>query len=127
MEGESYPSLQHVARVTTFSNNDFKRGLNQAQSLERLTQAFGDLAPSCATVSNWFAEFKKGRTSSEDEERSGRQSTAVTEDNIDAVEKMVREGACVTYKDIEASLRIRSGSVAKILHIYLRVSKVSSC
>ena len=50
----------------------------------------------------------------------------VTEDNIDAVEKMVREDARVTYKDIEASLRIGSGSVAKILHIYLRVSKVSS-
>ena len=50
----------------------------------------------------------------------------MTEDNIDAVEKIVREDACVTYKDIEASLRIGSGSVAKILHIYLRVSKVSS-
>ena len=49
----------------------------------------------------------------------------MTEDNIDAVE-MVREDAHVTYKDIEASLRIGSGSVAKILHIYLRVSKVTS-
>ena len=59
---------------------DFKRGLNQAQSLERLTQAFGDLAPSHATVLNWFAEFKSGRTSFEDEDRNGRPSTAVTED-----------------------------------------------
>ena len=39
---------------------------------------------------------------------------------------MVREDAHVTYKDIEASLRTGSGCVAKILHIYLRVSKVSS-
>ena len=101
---------------------DFKRGLNQAQSLERLTQAFGDLAPSRATVFNWFSEFKRGKTPFEDEERSGRPSTAVTEDNIDAVEKMVR----MTYKDIEASVRIGLGSVAKILHIYLRVSKMSS-
>ena len=52
--------------------------------------------------------------------------TAETEDNIDAVEKMVQEDARVTYKNIEASLRIGSGSIAKILHIYLRVSKVSS-
>ena len=58
----------------------FKNGLNQAQSPERLTQAFGDLAPSCATVFNWFAEFKRGRTSFEDEERSGRPLRAVTED-----------------------------------------------
>ena len=50
---------------------------------------------------------------------------ALTED-IGAVEKMVREDAHVTYKDIEASLRIGSGSVVKILYTYLRVSKVSS-
>ena len=46
--------------------------------------------------------------------------------NIDAVDKMLWEDARVTYTDIEASLRIGSGSVAKILHIYLRVRKVSS-
>ena len=46
--------------------DDFKSGLNQAQSLERLTQAFGDLAPSHTTDFNWFAEFKRGRTSFED-------------------------------------------------------------
>ena len=40
---------------------------------------------------------------------------------------MVREDAHVTYKDIEASLRIGSGSAAKILHTNLGVSRVSSC
>ena len=66
----------------------FKNGINQAQSLERLTQDFGDLAASRATVFNWFVEFKRGRISFEDEERSGRPLTAVTEENIDAVENM---------------------------------------
>ena len=46
--------------------------------------------------------------------------------NIDAAEKMLREDAQVTYTYTEASLRIGSGSVPKILHIYLRVSKMSS-
>ena len=50
----------------------------------------------------------------------------MTEDNINAVEKMVQEDARVTYKDIQASLRIGSGRVANILHTYLRISKVSS-
>ena len=81
---------------------DFKSNLKEAQSLERLTQAFGDLAPSRATGFNWFVKFRRSRTSFEDEERSGRPVVAVTEDNIDAVEKMVREDARVTYKDIEA-------------------------
>ena len=105
---------------------DFKSGLNQAQSFEILTQAFGNLAPSRATILNWFAAFKRGRTSLEDEGRSGRQSTVVTEENVDAVEKMVREAPGVTYKDIEATLTVGSESVAKILHTDLRVSKVSS-
>ena len=58
----------------------FKIGLNQAQTLERLTQAFGELAPSHATVFNWFAEFKRGETSFEDVEGSGRLLVVVTED-----------------------------------------------
>ena len=59
---------------------DFNSGLNQAQPLERLTQALWDLAPSRATVFNCFAEFKRGRNTFEDEERSGRPLTAVIED-----------------------------------------------
>ena len=57
---------------------DFKCGLNESQTLERLTQAFGDLAPSRATDSRWFAEFKRGRTSLKDEERSRRPTSVVT-------------------------------------------------
>lgn len=38
---------------------DFKSGLNESQSLERLQQAFGDIAPSRATVFRWFQEFIK--------------------------------------------------------------------
>ena len=66
---------------------DFKCGLNESQTLERLTQTFGDLAPSHATVFRWFAEFKRGRTSLKDE-RSGRPTSVVTEENISAVEAL---------------------------------------
>ena len=117
------PQREHFRAMIFY---DFKSGLNQAQTFESFTQAFGDRAPSCATIFNWFAAFKRGRTSLEDEGRNGRPSTAVTEENVDAVEKMVREDLRVTYKDIEATLKVGSGSVAKILHTYLRVSKMSS-
>ena len=36
---------------------------------------------------------------------------------------MLREDARVTYTDTEASLRVESGRVAKILHVYLRVAR----
>jgi hypothetical protein len=49
--------------------------------------------------------FKKGRTSVCDEARSGRLSTLRTENNIEAVERMVREKRRITVDDIaEASI-----------------------
>ena len=105
---------------------DFKCGLNESQALERLTQAFGDLAPSRATVFRWFAEFKRGRTSLKDEKRSGRPTSVVTEGNISAVESLIKEDPRRTYKDTEGSPGISSPSVSTILHQHLRVRKISS-
>jgi hypothetical protein len=36
---------------------DYKSGLRQQESFERLSAAFGDQTPSRASVFNWFAEF----------------------------------------------------------------------
>ena len=105
---------------------DLKCGLNESQTLERLTQAFGDLAPLRATVISWFAESKRGRTSLKDEERSGRPTSVVTEENISAVEALIKEDLRRTYKDIEGALGISSPSVSTILHQHLRVGKFSS-
>ena len=105
---------------------DFKCGLNESQTLERLTQAFGDLAPSHETVFRWSAEFKKGWTSLKDEERSGRPTSVVTEENISAVDALIKENPRRTYKDIEGALEVSSRSVSTILHQHLRVRKISS-
>ena len=101
----------------------FKNGLNQAQLLERCTQTFGDLAPSHATVFNWFAEFKRGITSFEIEKRSGRPLMAVTEDKHWCCREDVARGCPCDLYGHWGTPRIGLGSVAKIL----RVSKVSSC
>ena len=45
----------------------FKRNLSAAELLANLTSAFGEQAPSRATVFNWLAEFRRGRASLEDE------------------------------------------------------------
>ena len=68
---------------------DFKCGLNEPQTLERLTQAFEDLALSRATVFRWFAEFKRGRISLKVEERSMRPTSVISEENISAVEALI--------------------------------------
>ena len=105
---------------------DFKCGLNESQTLERLAQAFGDLAPSRETVFRWFAEFKRGLTSLKGEKRSGRSTAVVTEENISAVEALIKEDPRRTYKDTEGALGTSSPSVSTILLQQLRVRKISS-
>ena len=102
---------------------DFKSGLNQKQSLERLQAAFGNEAPSRTTVYNWFAEFRRGRNSLEDDPRSGRPTT---ETIVAAVRRMIEEDSRVTVLQIAESVGISSGSVSNILHDVLGLSKVSA-
>jgi len=55
----------------------------------RMTVVYGECAPSYATVKRWAAEFRQGRSSLEDEPRSGHLSEAVCEENCRAVENTV--------------------------------------
>ena len=85
---------------------DFKVGLNENQCVERLHSAFGGEAPSRATVFRWFSEYRKGRETFCDEDRAGRPCSAVTPENIVAVQKMIESDGKCTYHMIEISLRI---------------------
>lgn len=105
---------------------DFKLGLNKIQSCSRLRAAFGDNSPSAATVYRWFKEFQNGRESLVDEDRAGRPVTAVTKENVLAVEQILREDNRATYAQIQATLRIGSAAVRTILHDRLRTRKLCS-
>ena len=102
---------------------DYKSGLTQQQSVERLCAAFGDDAPSCTTVFEWFAEFRRGRHSLDDEICSGRPVEATTEENVAAVRTIVEEDGRMTVAQLEVAIGISSGSIRNILH-KLRLHKV---
>lgn len=55
-----------------------------------------DNAPSCAMVKMWGADFKRGQTSIEDAVRSGRPSTACTDQNVQKVQYILMADRCVT-------------------------------
>jgi histone-lysine N-methyltransferase SETMAR len=105
---------------------DYKTGLDHNQSHQRLYAAFSDSAPSISTVTLWYREFQRGRTSLADEERSGRPTTACTEDNVERVRDMVITDRRITYDVLAASLGISSGSIRKILHEDLGLRKLTS-
>ncbi|XP_061705471.1 histone-lysine N-methyltransferase SETMAR-like [Cydia pomonella] len=102
---------------------DFKKGLKPQECFELLVSTFGESACSRATVFNWFAEFKRGRETFEDEAKTGRPPTAVTQENVQAVEKNVRANRRITYAELERELGIGSAALQTIIHYHLALHK----
>ncbi|CAH1999182.1 unnamed protein product [Acanthoscelides obtectus] len=85
---------------------NFQRQLSQQECLAELLSVFGNEAPHQSTISRWYGEFKRGRVSLSDESRVGAPKTAVTQENVDAVRKLIIEDRHVTYRKIEASFMV---------------------
>ena len=55
-----------------------------------LQGAYGDQAMSRARVFEWHRRFKEGEEDVEDKPRSGRPSSSITDENVEAVRQAVR-------------------------------------
>jgi histone-lysine N-methyltransferase SETMAR len=77
-------------------------------------------------VEKWFADFKRGRTNTDDAERSGRPNSAVVPENIKKVHKMVLADRKLKLREIADTLKISEGSVFTILHEHLSMRKLCS-
>ena len=62
-------------------------GLTATQIHDELTTAYGQGYVSYRTVARWVHRFSNERESLEDNPRSGRPITAITQQNIDAVQR----------------------------------------
>ncbi|CAH1974688.1 unnamed protein product [Acanthoscelides obtectus] len=105
---------------------NLQRQLSQQECLAELLSVFGNEAPHQSTISRWYGQFKRGRVSLRDDPRVGAPKTAVTQENVDAVRKLILEDRHVTYREIETSLKISKTSIKKILHEELGVRKLVS-
>jgi histone-lysine N-methyltransferase SETMAR len=103
---------------------DFRCGLSQQESCQRLKLAFGDEAPSRSSVYAWFGEFKRGRDHLHDDVREGRPATAVTESNINTVRQLIESDKKITCQQIRDLLGIGMSQVQTILHVHLKVRKL---
>ncbi|GBP36046.1 hypothetical protein EVAR_29176_1 [Eumeta japonica] len=67
----------------------------------------------------FFAKYKRGRNSCEDEVKTGRPPTATIQANVQTVEKLIRENRTNTYKEVEQKLDIGLAAVQIIIHDHL--------
>jgi hypothetical protein len=68
-----------------------KLGKSEAETFEMIQRAYGNEAMSRTRCFEWHAFFKRGRTSLEDDERSGRPSTSSTPTNVVTILQLMHE------------------------------------
>ena len=105
----------------------YKNSLFAEECHSFLLRVFGEDAPSRVTVGNWFREFSRGWLSIEDEPRPCHSETALTQENIGVVRKMIKEDPRLTFCDIKRTLNIGSTAAKTIVHNHLRLTKRFSC
>ena len=62
---------------------------NTVEVKQWLDKRYGDSAPGKSTIIDWYAEFKRGRTDTDDAECSGRPKSAGVPEDITKVHKIV--------------------------------------
>ena len=83
----------------------------------------GELAD--AQVKYWVGEFKRGRTSLEDEARSGRPLDATDEEMCKKVRDLAYSDRRIQVEEIAQALGISYGSVSTIFHDRLGMRKLT--
>ena len=91
-----------------------------------LADVYGSSAPYYALVKFWLGEFKRGRTSLEDEARSGRPLDATDKEMCKKVRDLVYSDRRIQVEEITQALGILHGRVSTILHDRLVMRKLTA-
>ena len=91
-----------------------------------LINVYGSSAPSYAQVKFWVGEFKRGRTSLEDETRSGRPSDATDEKMCNKVQELGYSDKRIKVEEIANAFHISHSSISTILHNRLGKRKLTT-
>ena len=103
-----------------------KNVFNGVQTLEMLEKCFGNDTLTRSNVFRWHKRFRSGRESVEDDERSGRPSTAKTDENINKIKGWMTVSCKLTIREIAEELNIAYGSAQDILVNDLGLRRVAA-
>jgi len=68
-------------------------------AFQTLQQAYGDDCLSRTQYHEWYQRFKSGRTSIEDDPKSGRPSTSMDDDHVEKVLAVIRQNRRLTVRE----------------------------
>jgi len=104
----------------------FKLGKTATEYYEMLKTAFGEQAMGRSQTFQWFSRFKAGRTSIDDDERSGRPVSSSTPEMIERVHQIIRKDRRRTIDEVSMLVGISHGTCHKILTKDLKMRRVAS-
>lgn len=103
-----------------------KEGNTPSEIRQRMLRVFGSSCSSEFVIKFWSRQFKLGRESLEDDPRSGRPVSAVTDENVARVKKIILEDRRVKQWEIARDVGFSKERVNEIIHEHLNMSKVSA-
>lgn len=103
-----------------------KLGEMFTETFQMLQVAFGDECLSRSRCHEWYKRFKEGRTSCEDDSRSGRPSTSTDDDHVARLNSLVRSNRRLTIREMAEELNISFGSCQQILTENLQMRRVAA-
>ena len=83
---------------------------------EMLKTAFGEQATGRSQTFQWFSWFKAGRTSTDDDERSGRPVSRSMPEMIERVRQIVREDRCHIIDEVSMLACLLTYLLTYLLH-----------
>jgi histone-lysine N-methyltransferase SETMAR len=101
-----------------------KEGLTPNEINSKFRKVYGDSSPSFSTIKKWAAEFKRGRTSLEDDPREGRPKSATTPKIMEQVHDKVLDDRRMKVHEITETMGISKERAEYILHKELDMKKL---
>jgi transposase len=93
-----------------------KEALTPKKVHSKFIKFYEDSYPSFSTIKKWVAEFKRGRTSIEDDRHEGRPKSATTPEIIEQVHDMLLDDRRMKVHEIAETIDISKERVGYILN-----------
>ena len=103
-----------------------KIGKSDTETFEMLKIALGEEAMCRTQTYERWKRFKEGRTSVDDDPRSGRPSTSKTDDNVAKVREVIRSNRRLTVREVAEEVSISKTVCHEILNENLGMHRIAA-